>query len=610
MIIIDKIKDPTPFFTRKEKPSFFKTTLDEQKYWANEKKIWEEGYSTDVNGMLYFYATQVILKDRVTGKHYYPTVRDADVFIFNELKSSMDNGLSPFIIKGRGVGLSSIGMNLPFYFFRTNPNSKCIATSRDKKTLATLFTDKTMVGYDNLDPRIKFDLLAKNQTKDESFLRLGMKFLDERNRENYANSEFVCRDTQESDKAATNFSGFGAIYGFADEAPLMPRFSKFFNSARECFIDHSQNRMIGLLLSGGTVEDTIKTQDVQRIQEVWNAGKILNIKPIFIPATYGKFMTNGHSDHKRAEEQILRKREELATLEDTTDLTSYIKNNPLTIQDIFNFAGNSRWEDYTRDCINLQVEKLSENPILIPRYSLTENNNEVVAEPNTKSNIQILEAPKQDVKYILSIDATQSTEETSKSKKSSNFCMTVMKGIDPQSDLQFCPVAVYNERPKNFDNIFSTAFRLLMFYNKFGNAKLCGELNATGGVFAEMVTKKGYHSLHIVRKDLSKKGHLNTSKLWFYRVDATIDWQFMAANTYLKKYAHLIKFKELLKDMQKKDSDNADFLDSFLGCLWGFGTGDLLGEPKKEKPKSQVLLSKTENGRTIWYDQETGIEVT
>ncbi len=605
--VIDKIKDPAPFFTRKEKPSSFKTTLDEQKYWANEKKLWIDGYSEDVNGMLYFYATQVILKDRVTGKHYYPTVRDADVFIFNQLQDCMKIGISPFIIKGRGVGLSSIGMNLPLYFFRTNPNSKCIATSRDKKTLATLFTDKTMIAYDKMDTSIKFDLLAKNQTANESFVRFGMKFLNDKKQEEYAVSEFVCRDTQESDKAATNFSGFGAIYGFADEAPLMPRFSKFFNSARECFIDHSQNKMVGLLLNGGTVEDTIKTEDIQRIQDVWNAGSILNISPIFIPATYGKHMTNGHSDHKRAEEEILKRREELNKLDDKSDLNAYIKNNPLEINDIFNFASNSRWEDYTRECINIQANHLRDSPPAIGRYSLIEKDGDVMCEPNSKSNVQILEHPKDGVRYVLSVDATSSTEGTTKAKGgASKFAITVMKGVDPQAKIQFAPVAVFKERPQSFDSVFETGLRLLKYYNKFGNAKICGELNATGGVFAELITKRGLHAKHIVRRDLNKKGYVNTSKLWYYRVDATIDWQFLAANTYFKKYYHMVMFIDLIKDCQKKDEDNTDFLDSFLGCLWGFGTGDLLEDRPKEKPKQVVLLSKVENGMTVWYNAETG----
>lgn len=346
MILIDKIKDPAPFFVRKEIPTTFKTTLAEQKYWAKEKEYWIDGYNSDINGMLYYYATQIVLEDRIRAKKYYPTVRDAEIFIFGELWDCWKKGESPFIIKGRGIGLSSIGMNLPYYFFRIMPGSNCIATSRDKKTLATLFTNKTMVAYDEMHPRIQPDLISKNQTSSESFLRLGMKYIDEYGKEKYGISEFTCRDTQESDKAATNFSGGGAIYGFADEAPLMVRFNKFFNSATELFMDHSQNRMAGLLLNGGTCEDTIKTEDIQRIQTIWENAKLKRIRPIFIPATYGKHVVNGHSGHEQAREEILRRRDELDQMPDKTDLRAYIKNNPLSIDEIFEIGKGGKFSEY------------------------------------------------------------------------------------------------------------------------------------------------------------------------------------------------------------------------------------------------------------------------
>ena len=86
MIIVDKIKSPSPFFTRKPHPTVFKSTYEEQKYWAQQKKYWVEGYNEDINGMLYFYAQEIILKDRIRGSMYYPTVRDADVLISHKFK--------------------------------------------------------------------------------------------------------------------------------------------------------------------------------------------------------------------------------------------------------------------------------------------------------------------------------------------------------------------------------------------------------------------------------------------------------------------------------------------------------------------------------------------
>ena len=606
MIIIDKIKIPSPFFTRVEMPSVFKTTLDKQKYLAEEKRRWIEGYG-GLNGMLYYYATQVVLKDRLKGIKYYPTVRDVEAeIIFPQLEDCFKNGESPFIVKGRGVGLSSIGMNLPHYFFRVYPNTTCIATSKNKKTLAELFTEKTMISFDEMNPAIKPDLIAKNQTANESFLRYGYKYLDERGREQYSENKFLCRDTQESDSATTNFSGAGAIFGFADEAPLMPRLNGFFDSAIECFTNHSENRLEGLLLFGGTVEDSVPVEAVQRLQEVWNNAKELKIRPIFIPSTYGKHLLNGHSDHKKAEEEILRRRDELDKLTDKTRLQNYIKNNPLSIDEIFNFAGSSRFDEYTIQRINLQINELEKpsNKFAKPTgYNLVEHQGELTAIPKKDSNFQILEHPKDGVRYMWSLDATQSTENTSGVKKNSKFSITIMKGVDPQAELQFAPVARFLERPKNFDDVFDWGIRIFKYYNKYGLCKHAGELNATGGVMLEKLQKEGFGKNAVVKRDLYKSGWVETKRAWFYRVDATIDWQYLAANTYFKKYVEMVRFVDLLKEAQMPEETNKDYLDSFLAGLWGWMTGDLLNEKVVKKAEVKVVEG------VRWNDQKQTYEV-
>ena len=606
MIIIDKIKIPSPFFTRVEMPSVFKTTLDKQKYLAEEKRRWIEGYG-GLNGMLYYYATQVVLKDRLKGIKYYPTVRDVEAeIIFPQLEDCFKNGESPFIVKGRGVGLSSIGMNLPHYFFRVYPNTTCIATSKNKKTLAELFTEKTMISFDEMNPAIKPDLIAKNQTANESFLRYGYKYLDERGREQYSENKFLCRDTQESDSATTNFSGAGAIFGFADEAPLMPRLNGFFDSAIECFTNHSENRLEGLLLFGGTVEDSVPVEAVQRLQEVWNNAKELKIRPIFIPSTYGKHLLNGHSDHKKAEEEILRRRDELDKLTDKTRLQNYIKNNPLSIDEIFNFAGSSRFDEYTIQRINLQINELEKpsNKFAKPTgYNLVEHQGELTAIPKKDSNFQILEHPKDGVRYMWSLDATQSTENTSGVKKNSKFSITIMKGVDPQAELQFAPVARFLERPKNFDDVFDWGIRIFKYYNKYGLCKHAGELNATGGVMLEKLQKEGFGKNAVAKRDLYKSGWVETKRAWFYRVDATIDWQYLAANTYFKKYVEMVRFVDLLKEAQMPEETNKDYLDSFLAGLWGWMTGDLLNEKVVKKAEVKVVEG------VRWNDQKQTYEV-
>jgi hypothetical protein len=606
MIAIHDKSNPKPFFTRIPTPTSFKTTVDEKKYWEKQKKYWIDGYNSDINGMLYFYAQEVKLKDRIKGKIFYPTVRDADILIFNELKRSLDERTSPFVVKGRGVGLSSIGMNLPLYFFRVYPNSKCIATSKDKQTLAQLYNDKTMVAYEEMNESIRPDLIGKNQTSNQSYLKVGMNYVDDDKKTKYGISEFLCRETQESEKSTTNFSGSGAIYGFADEAPLMPRFFNFFSSAIECFTDHSKNRLEGLLLSGGTVEDSIPVESIQRLSDIWNVAKIMNINPIFIPATYGKHMTNGHSDHKKAEEEILKKRDDLDKLEDKSQLNAYIKNNPLTIEDIFSFKGSGMFDDYALQVISKQRKDAVSKSI--PFYHIYKHNNTYEADPTDKGFTKILEHPKPNVEYIVGYDGIMTSELTSSAKNNSKLSVTVMKGIDPQSELQFCPVAAYLERPKTIEFGNENTVRILKYYNKYGKAKIIGEVNAAGEHLIQMVINSGMRNCILYRRDLNKTGWVDTKQPWYYRNDKILNWQIEAANIYFKKYGHMVWFDDILKDAQKLKSENKDSLDSFMACLYGFGTGDLFGKAPKKIPitlPSERLTWQDVNGqlRQVWVKE-------
>lgn len=591
-MLIKNASNPTPFFTRKPIPTVFKTEVDRQRYWAKEKKIWIEGYSPEVNGMCYFYGTQIKLKDRVTARIDYPTIRDVEVKVFTELGESLKNAESPFIIKGRGVGLSSIGMNLPFYFWKINPGATCVATSKDKGTLGTLFTDKTMVGYEELHPDIKFDLIRKNQTQAESFLKVGSNYISHTGETKYAESIFLCRDTQDSDTAATKFSGAGSIYGFADEAPLMKRFFLFFNSAIEIFKDHSQNRLMGLLLSGGTIEDTITSADLARLKGIIDKASALHIRPIFIPATYGKHVVNGHSNHEKAREEILRRRDELDRLDDKSFLNAYIKNNPLTLDEIFDLSSGEMFDEYTIQRVKEQKERLVGEREFIPMFNtISKIEDKFESNPAKISPIKILQHPKPGVEYILGLDSVMTSELTASSRTTaepSKYCITVMKGLDPADKLQFCPVAQYKERPKTIYAAHETGIRLLSYYNQFGKAKMTGELNAAGEIFVSMAIEAGLRSALLKRRDLSDKGYVDVKKFWFYRNDKILDWQIEAANIYLKEYGHMMFFGDYLEDALKGREDNKDALDSLMACLYGFGTGDLFGKRKKKSEQEEV----------------------
>jgi len=605
--IIDNTEPPAPIFEYKPFPTIFRTEYEEQKFWAEEKRRYIEGYG-ELTGALYYYATQVKLKDRVRGTIFRPTVRDVDVIMFNGIEEAKKQGKALYIIKGRGVGLSSCMMSLPFYFFRVFPNSNCVATSKDKKTLATLFTDKTMIAYDNFEsPYIKPDLLAKNQTANESFLKVGMRYLNDNGKESYAESKFDCRDTQESDKAATNFSGGGAIYGFADEAPLMPRMELFFNSAIEIFKDHSINKIVGSLILGGTVEATIKPDEIAKLQNIWANAEIKKILPLFIPATYGKHMVNGWSNHAKAEQEIIEEREQYAKLDDKSQLQAFIKNNPLSIDEIFNLAGSSSWDDYALDNINRRGIEIPKEKNAIGRYTLTDVHTHIQLKPTSNGVVKILEQPKEGVRYIIGVDGIMTSELSSTSKDASDYAGLGMKGVDPSSELQFAPIFVYKERPKSIEDANKNILMLLKHYDKYGNAKIIGETNAAGEHLLKMIQNAGLWHTVLYRKDLNKSGVVDTRKPWFYRNDPIKNWQYEAANVYFKKYANMIKFEELITDAKKPYDANKDILDAFMACLYGWGTGDLLGEKPKERKRAYMdIIVGWKNGLPVFERRELG----
>jgi hypothetical protein len=92
--------------------------------------------------------------------------------------------------------------------------------------------------------------------------------------------------------------------------------------------------------------------------------------------------------------------------------------------------------------------------------------------------------------------------------------------------------------------------------------------------------------------------------MWCTRGDAILSWQNEACNIDYKKYAHMVWFKTLLLDAQKKDSDNYDEEDALKGCLYGWGTGDLLGEKPKEKKKKTFSCLTYVNGKPVWEERE------
>jgi hypothetical protein len=76
---------------------------------------------------------------------------------------------------------------------------------------------------------------------------------------------------------------------------------------------------------------------------------------------------------------------------------------------------------------------------------------------------------------------------------------------------------------------------------------------------------------------------------------------------YFKKYANMIKFEELITDAKKPYDANKDILDAFMACLYGWGTGDLLGEKPKERKRAYMdIIVGWKNGLPVFERRELG----
>ena len=608
MIIVDNTVSSPKWVAPPPKPTF-RTTLEKQKYWATEKERWREGYGeghAHLSGMHYFYLTQGWIKDGSDGTIIRPRYRDSDEYIISPLHDAFWNLKNHIgLVKRREIGSTSIGAGmLPAYTMRMFPSSTFGLTSCDNDRIAKAYYDKTMVYLDEMDIDIKPKKEKSNETKQNIYLRL--QWMANENDESVLRySDLFAKETTANEGAAKGFSGTRMRAAYYDEFPLHRRKKQLLNSSTSCFMRGAEQS--GMLFWGGTVEEGITAEQIQELQQLVQDSELLNFNVIFAPAWWGLFLDkNGVSDEKKGVEWVMRERERLDKLEDKSFLKAFIKNYPLSLDEIFELGKGSRWDDYAVEKINLQVKELSRNKPPISGYEIVEKvDGSLDAIPKKESTLKILEHPKEGVKYVLAVDATQSTDNTSGVGGNSKFAICVFKGVEPQAELQFAPVATLIERPKNFDEMFEKGIRLLKYYNQYDLAKICGELNATGGVFAEKITKAGLHRCHITRKDLNKKGFVNMNKLWYYRVDSTIDWQNLHANTYFKKYSEYIKFIEILHDAQKPSDANTDILDAFLGCLWGFGSGSFLDDKQAVKAKRKVsLIVGWKEGKPIWEDKE------
>lgn len=610
MTIIDNIKDRAPILVHKPKPSSFKTELDKTRYWEKEKIKSLEGIG-DIPGHLYHKTQEQQIKNRNTGVIFRPICRDVDLLVHQTIRDCRKAGEALVIIKARGIGLSAEDGCLSNYFMKMYPGTTSLLTSCDKPKIASLFSEKVALTFDQYDEDIKPVVVNRNETATTCYLKTEQLYRDEFGAVKKNMSQIICRETSDNPKSASAFSGQGAIFGAYDELFLHKRRKELIRSSASCFVEQGTGITTGFLLAGGTVEDTLTNEELGELQklieEVQTHGRLGTMKArlLFLPAWMGKYMVNGWSNEKKAREEWNKEIEALDKLKDNHAVRAFRMNNPMSLEDIFELNKGGVFEDDISEKIKEQYKIVTNSPSPIKKVKLVDIGGNVSQSLDKKGNIEILEDPQQGISYYLVIDGVATGKKVGGDDGSKVAC-TVVKMYDP-SGFKYAPIAIYYERPETIEQSYYTILAVARYYNKFGGlAGIAAEANAsTADHFSTFLEKNGMGKYALNRQDLSGKGNSNTKKVFQYVTIDVRDFQIKAANIFLRKYISMIKMPVLLIDLMKSMSENADIRDSWFMWFTTPGGRDydkIVVKPMQRPKQPSWKLSYDGSGKVVWKE--------
>lgn len=590
-----------PIFTWSPPPTF-RSDYERQKYWAGEKKKWIEGVD-HLTGTHYHYLKEQKIKDRVSGKTIRPLGRESDMLIHEEVRDCMKDKQPSAMVKCRGIGLSTLGGSLTNYFMRVKPGSTSLITSADQPRIAKLYTDKIKVTNINYHPDIRYRVSQFNATQSRTYLQLEVKHLNEVKEQEVSYSDVFCNQTNDSDSAASSFSGTGAAFGFYDEIALNKRRKALLQSSMECYRNQLTGELDGFLLCGGTVEDTLTNEDLLEFQKLVLDAEAYNMRVLFIPYWWRFADENGYVDQKKGEEWWNKEEERLSKLEDTSHLRAFMKNNPRSLDDIFNLAKGSYFEEDIMNKISMQLDMVRKDPKIqeVP-HTITVIGDKIEVKAESKGKILILEHVKEGVDYIETIDGVASGKKSAEDS-TSKVASLIWKLFDPDG-FSYCPVALYYEKPNAVIDSYIYSVNMGHYYNKFGNfKKIAAEGNAgTSDHFSTFLETEGLAKWIMFRKDLSGKGNSNTKKFFQYVTDDVRVWQIKQMNIFLSKYIQNIRMKSVLIDWLKGSNENADIRDSSLmfPVYTGANFDRLVKKPVAKVRKRPSIVIKDGKSIRVW----------
>ena len=288
-------------------------------------------------------------------------------------------------------------------------------------------------------------------------------------------------------------------------------------------------------------------------------------------------------------------------------LASEKRKYPFEADEAFGVVYANIWEQDVIEIINRAEKEEKTNPSQIQYVKMYEFDGKVETNPSKKDDdvVKILEPIQSDCKYTLGIDSIGTDNETG-SEDGSRLAVVLTKGFGGMEKMSFSAVLTYSERPDKLESAYEKIALIVKYVEqKGGLIQVVGELNAGGTNLLNYLINRGLKKFMMKRpKSLGTSFESTDGKYWIYRDEHVKSFQILLANRFIRRYGHNMKIMSLIHSLQMFGKQNADEADAFLVSLLGFTDFD---KPVvKEKPKKPTILSKIENGKTIWYELETG----
>lgn len=576
---------------------------------------YREGY----NGLpprYYFYLDVGTLKN-ADGENIVPYWRDGDheLALWSEAARATDS--DELVVKRRGYGLTSdYGGSEPVYNCLIYPGSISTITSADTFRNEDMFNNKVKVMYNGLVDRIPAEYIPEQiYDRAKGYLKL------KGSRPGKGESLVVMLETADSDNACKKLEGFRAKYVFLDEIFLHPRAELVRTSAQASVMGDGFYKT-GHIVMGGScgVENEKEKQNLKRntqmIQELVADSEAKNIKVIFIPGTMciakarelddrgnpiaGKlisFMENGVSNEKKAKEWIEKTRLRLERATDKTALWTFMKNFPLTLDEVFDINKQGIFSDKIYANIAIAKKNIENGPKHKPCF-LYEKDNQVLREDDKKLNcVFIGREPQGAESYIAGIDPIPFSE--NKIEDGSDFAGAV-KSIENQTYDAYMAIRSHDA---NF--VVGQMVLLQKLYRSTRypiGAPAMLETNM-GGVVREKYKQLGLDVLLANRPKILGEVFQDGKivKGWHKNVEKSAPIAIEETMVFLENYGHLIIWDRLINEIRDFPTKNTDLLDAVISCE--VLSKALFAELKKKTGTGRSFQQKQvysfENGRVV-----------